>query len=175
MALRQLVLIRHAKSAYPLGVEDHERPLSERGERDAPQIGRWLTECLSLGAGEQARVIVSSARRAQQTWTGLATALEGPWADSVGETDARIYEAAPSTLREVVEERRAHETVVVVGHNPGLLQLISELGLPSPVRSDAIAKFPTSAVAVLVPTMPPGEALRAVGSFEVSSFAIPRG
>lgn len=173
--LHRLVLVRHAKSDYPLGVEDHDRPLSLRGERDAPQIGRWLMESLPLEIGDRSCFVVSSARRAQQTWNSLASVLTGPWAEASVETDPRVYEASPSTLREVVRERSGHDTVVVVGHNPGLLQLISELGAPGAVRSEALAKFPTSAVAVLLPIATPDDALRAVGSFEVSSFAIPRG
>ncbi|MSW11732.1 MAG: histidine phosphatase family protein, partial [Actinobacteria bacterium] len=42
MPSKQLVLIRHAKSAYPVGVDDHERPLNERGVRDATAVGEWL-------------------------------------------------------------------------------------------------------------------------------------
>ena len=40
-AARQLLLLRHAKSAWP-DVDDHERPLARRGRRDAPVAGRWL-------------------------------------------------------------------------------------------------------------------------------------
>lgn len=175
MALHRLVVIRHAKSDYPLGVEDHDRPLSDRGRRDAPEIGRWLASSIRLTAGERVCVAVSSSLRTQQTWELITSTLGDAWAGSAVETDPRIYEASPSTLRQVVQERDWSDTVVVVGHNPGLLQLVTELGRPGEVRSDAIAKFPTSAIAVLELSGPDEQALREVGSFDVSAFACPRG
>lgn len=173
--MRRLILIRHAKSDYPFGVPDHNRPLAERGLRDAPQIGRhlrdepWVTPTSSLS------VVVSSALRAQQTWLAAAAELEA----SVGQvpyvTESRIYEASPSTLRTVVAEHADADTVVVVGHNPGLVQLVAELGCPSDTRSRALEKFPTSAVAVLSSPEGGADVLNAIGTFDVSSFVIPRG
>ena len=60
---RKLVLMRHAKSAWP-DVPDHERPLARRGQRDAPVMGRWLR-----AAGHVPdQVLCSTARRARETW-----------------------------------------------------------------------------------------------------------
>ena len=167
----RLVVIRHAKSDYPMGVSDHDRPLNARGERDAPTIGAWLTE--NVGAPDLATgVAVSTARRAQQTW-GL---LNGVWghASPVIE-ESRIYEASPSTLRMVANQLTEFPTIVLVGHNPGLSLLVSELAAPSPLRSEAQAHFPTSAVAVLETDRPWHEGLAGTGLFELSSFGIPRG
>ncbi len=44
-----LILIRHAKSDYPPGVPDHDRPLNARGLRDAPRIGAWLATARAVG------------------------------------------------------------------------------------------------------------------------------
>ncbi len=63
-----LILVRHAKSDYPPGVMDHERPLNGRGLRDAPRIGAWLATRPQSGAGDVTCVLVSTARRAQLTW-----------------------------------------------------------------------------------------------------------
>src|SRR6266851_4698449 len=60
-AARRLVLLRHAKSAWP-DVADHERPLARRGRRDAPVAGRWLR---AAGRAPD-RVICSTARRARE-------------------------------------------------------------------------------------------------------------
>ena len=73
---RRLVLLRHAKSAWP-DVADHERPLAKRGRRDAPVVGRWLG---ASGYVPDA-VICSTAARARETWdlasAGLAAAAPG--------------------------------------------------------------------------------------------------
>lgn len=167
--MARLVLVRHAKSDYPLGVHDHDRPLNPRGERDAPEIGNWLNG--SLPSSPSLQVIVSSAARAQATWD-LA---QGAFDHGAVETDPRIYEASPAMLRAVIGERAGHGEILVVGHNPGLAMLIAELGAPSPTRSQALAKFPTSAIAVLESSLPWAAALEGIGTFEVTAFAIPRG
>lgn len=173
--MRRLVLIRHAKSDYPFGVSDHDRPLAERGRQDAPHIGLLLRTQPWAPTTSSLRVLVSSALRAQQTWLAAAAELQGtPWAAPFV-TESRIYEASPATLRDVIAEHSDADTVVVVGHNPGLLQLVAELGAPSEVRSCALEKFPTSAVAVLVAGEGEADVVDAVGTYEVSSFAIPRG
>lgn len=141
----RLVLFRHAKSGYPDGVADHDRPLAKRGRRDAPATGRWLAENGYLPDA----VVCSTARRARQTWelaaTGLAEAVPGTAPDV--RLEPRVYEATVLGLlmlvREFPEEQR---TVVVVGHNPGLAELA--LGLAGPPPSPP-PDFPTAAVAVL--------------------------
>ncbi len=173
MPAHRLVLIRHAKSDYPPGVADHERPLNDRGRRDAPEVGRWLAA--NVTPSGTTVVIVSSALRTQQTWAAASPCLSDAW-DSVRiETDDRIYEASPWALREVVRDHPEVETIVLVGHSPGLPQLVAELGRPSPLRAQALAKFPTSCVAVLSTSEAWDDSLQAVGSFDVSSFAILRG
>ena len=172
----RLVLVRHAKSDYPWGVSDHDRPLNDRGRRDAPEIGRWLDGHASWPEDQPTVVVVSTARRAQLTW-GLATTRLSPrWAAVPVEDEARIYEAPASALLDVVGERAAWaSTVVLVGHNPGLCDLTRLLAAPSDLRDTATAKFPTSAVCVLESERPLAEALRHGGGFSVSEFAIPRG
>src|SRR4051794_41904037 len=67
-----LVLLRHAKSAWPEGVPDHERPLAGRGRRDAPEAGRWLRQ-----VGLQFDLVLcSTALRARQTWELAAAELD---------------------------------------------------------------------------------------------------
>lgn len=67
---RKLVLLRHAKSAWP-EVPDHERPLARRGQRDAPVMGRWLRTTGYLPD----QVLCSTARRARDTWQLAQTTL----------------------------------------------------------------------------------------------------
>lgn len=169
MTVARLLLVRHAKSDYPVGVADHDRPLSARGQRDAPEIGHWLSRLLS--PSDSVEVIVSSAARAQATWA-LA---QGTFRPGAVETDPRIYEASPTMLREVIGEHAGDSDILVVGHNPGLAMLVAELGAPGPTRAEALARFPTSAIAVLESSLPWADALEGIGTFEVTAFAIPRG
>lgn len=172
----RLVLVRHAKSDYPWGVDDHDRPLNERGRRDAPAVGRWLAEHVSWPDDVEPVVVVSTARRAQLTW-GLASAELGEhWATVPVIDEARIYEAPVSALRDVVREAgRASRLVVLVGHNPGLAGLVLQLAADDDLRREATEKFPTSAIAVLDAQRPLDEVVDQPGSMRVSAFAVPRG
>ena len=175
-ASSRLVLVRHAKSDYPWGVVDHDRPLNERGRRDAPAVGRWLDEHVTWADDAAPVVLVSTARRAQLTW-GLASAELGERWSSVPVVDeARIYEAPLSALVEVVRAAgRGSRLVVLVGHNPGLAGLVLHLASDDEVRREATEKFPTSAVAVLEAEQSLDAAVDRPGSMRVSAFAVPRG
>lgn len=141
----RVVLLRHAKSGYPDGVADHDRPLAKRGRRDAPVTSRWLAE---KGYIPDA-VVCSTALRARETWelaaAGLAEAAPG--AAPPVRFESRVYEATVLGLlmliREFPEDRR---TVMIVGHNPGLAELAVGLTDPPPPPPSG---FPTAAVAVL--------------------------
>jgi phosphohistidine phosphatase len=143
--LRRLVVLRHAKSARPEGVPDRLRPLADRGRRDAPAAGRALAEsdCLPDLA------VCSTAVRARQTWE-LAS---GQWGTPPPvRYDGRVYAADVPDLLAVVHEVPAEvETLLLVGHNPGLEELVLDLagdGLGDTLEQ-VREKFPTSAIAVL--------------------------
>ncbi|WP_371672947.1 histidine phosphatase family protein [Streptomyces sp. NBC_00289] len=168
--LRRLVVLRHAKSAWPEGVADHERPLAPRGRRDAPAVGRALAEadCLPDLA------LCSTAVRARQTWD-LAAAQ---WATPPPvRHDARLYAADVAELTEVLHGVAAQvETLLLVGHNPGLEELVLELagdGLGDALDRVRV-KFPTSAVAVLAWHGPSWRAL-APGTALLTDLIVARG
>jgi phosphohistidine phosphatase len=144
---RRLVLLRHAKSAWPQ-VADHERPLAGRGRRDAPAVGRWL----GISGYHPDAVMCSTALRARETWAlageALATALPAnqPAAPAV-RFEPRIYEATVLALLMLIREfEPGWQTVLVVGHNPGLAELT--IGLAGPASAQPRA-FPTAFAAVL--------------------------
>src|SRR3954465_2963655 len=113
----RLMLFRHAKSAYPAGVEDHERPLAERGRKAAPAIGRYMADQELVPD----LAVVSTARRAQETWALAAQALgtEVPRRD-----ERRIYEAGPAAILDVTRQTPSRVgTLLLVGHNPGFQEL----------------------------------------------------
>src|SRR5262249_10199777 len=143
---RALVLLRHAKSAWP-DVPDHERPLARRGQRDAPVMGRWLR---ATGYVPDL-VLCSTARRARETWE-LAQAELGA-APQVRFSDG-VYEAAPANLIGLARETASSVRVLlVVGHNPAMEELARALaggeGAAAAALNRMRAKFPTAAIAVL--------------------------
>ena len=143
--LRRLVVLRHAKSAWPNGVPDHERPLAPRGRRDAPAAGHALAEADCLPD----LVLCSTAVRARETWE-LASAQWGT--PPPVRHDPRLYAAdVPELLGAVREVSPEVETLLLIGHNPGLEELVLELAGDSldDALDDVRVKFPTSAIAVL--------------------------
>lgn len=166
--MHRLVLLRHAKSAYPLGVNDHDRPLADRGRRDAPAAGEWIAS----NVGQVDQVLVSSAVRAQQTWS-----LASPAVLVTGRvaTEPAIYEATSEELAAIVGSLPdAATTIMLVGHNPGLEHLAARLavdGDPDALGRMAV-KYPTSGIAVLDAQ---GTWRDLVHGARLSAFAVPRG
>lgn len=143
--LRRLVVLRHAKSAWPVGVPDHERPLAPRGHRDAPAAGWALAETDSLPD----LAVCSTAVRARRTWE-LASAQWGT--PPPVRYDARVYAADVPELLDVVRATPDHvRTLLLVGHNPGLEELVLDLvgDALDDTLDDLRTKFPTSAIAFL--------------------------
>lgn len=134
--MRTLLIMRHAKSSWANAHQaDHDRPLNERGERDAPRMGRWLA---SHDLAPDA-ILCSSATRAHDT--ALAVAAE----TTADEPLVRPALYGGDVDEYVAELRRLDdgvETALLVGHNPTVSQLVAELG-------DVEEAMPTAAVAWL--------------------------
>lgn len=136
MEERTLVLLRHAKSDWTHDVADADRPLAKRGRRQAPEAGRWLAAHLD----RIDLAVVSPATRARSTWELASAELSAPPEVRV---DDRVYAASVGELLEVVRELPERcGTVVLVGHNPGLEELVDAL-------TDTWTPMPTSAIAVV--------------------------
>jgi phosphohistidine phosphatase len=173
------VLLRHAKSAWPDGVPDHDRPLGGRGRRDAPAAGRWLR----LAGCVPDQVVCSTARRARDTWQ-LAYAELG--VRPAVAFEPAVYEASAGSLLDLVRRLPpAAHTVVVIGHDPGLPDLALALAgksrqrarqaaaqAPAAALERMRAKFPTAAIAVLELSGPWSEL--APGRARLASFITPR-
>ncbi|MBN9483290.1 MAG: histidine phosphatase family protein [Bacteroidetes bacterium] len=138
MMQRTLVMIRHAKSSWANPLQsDFERPLNDRGEKDAPMMGEELKKRKLVPD----LIISSTAKRAKQTAKKIAAA--------VGYDEANIrwyeklYHCIPSVFEEVLYEVQDNvKTVYIVAHNPGITEFVNEL-------SDEfyIDNMPTCAVA----------------------------
>ncbi|MYN14782.1 histidine phosphatase family protein [Pusillimonas sp. TS35] len=141
----RLMLLRHAKSDRLEGIADHERPLASRGVRQGEAMGKYmathgLTPDLAL---------VSTARRAQETWALVAPAF-GAAIPRIDEP--RIYDASTADLLHVIHDITAGaHTAILVGHNPGFEQLATTLaGSGQPHAMSRLSReYPTAGLAVL--------------------------
>jgi phosphohistidine phosphatase len=135
--MKTLFLLRHAKAenAAP-GSSDFDRALQERGKRDARALGVFVGE-LNLKFDQ---VLCSNALRARET---AELVLAAAALQSKLYLDERIYEAPPSRLLEVLREiRNDRTTVLVVGHNPGMEELLQLLThRVEPMATCAFAKI----------------------------------
>ncbi len=140
---RYLLLLRHAKSAWDTGADtDFDRPLANRGERDAPVIGKWLKK-----QGLIPDIVSSSpALRAKQTCEAACQQL-GIKQKAIN-WDERIYAASVSELLQVLKGyKKKPTTVMLVGHNPGLEDLLQYLAGDNIQLPPDGKLLPTAAVA----------------------------
>lgn len=141
-----LLLLRHAKSRWDEpALGDHDRDLAPRGEKAARLMGRLLErEGLVPDL-----VLCSTARRAVRTLDLVVAELGA--APAVKQLKS-LYRAAPSRLLDVIQRQDdAVRRLLVVGHNPGLHELVLRLvgSGDAALRAELIAKLPTSALARL--------------------------
>jgi phosphohistidine phosphatase len=133
--MKTLLLLRHAKSSWDdPSLPDFDRPLAERGERDAPRIGRALAERGTIPE----LVISSTAVRAIQTAEKVTS-----HAKYEGELrlDPHIYGAGSAELMKVVRSLPGdYSTIMLVGHNPGFEDLLGRLtGTPQHMSTCNVA------------------------------------
>lgn len=160
--MKTLIVMRHAKSAYPSGVlDDFHRPLNKRGRADASRMAKVLKVC----GPRPDRVVSSSAARAAETARAVCEVL-----GLSGEPltlDDRLYQAAPAVLSQVASETTdAATTQLVLAHNPGMEEWVGEL-------CGANARLPTAALAVVIL---PASRWTEIGSFrgQLQWLLVPR-
>ena len=163
--MRRLILTRHAKSDWSSpAMRDHDRPLNARGRDAAGRIGRWLA-----GAGHVPdRVLSSTATRTRETWDGIAAAL--PAGIEVAFLP-ELYGAAPVTMMRALQGAGG-ETVLMLGHNPGIGALAHALPRHVPDH-DKFTQYPTGATLVLDFDIARWEDLQP-GTGDVLDFVVPR-
>ena len=137
--IRHWIVLRHAHAeAQSSDGTDFARELSERGRGEAERAADALAKMLD---GRVPRILSSPAARAEATAQIVAEKL----GDSVG-FNARIYNATPGDLLDVFNATGPTETVLVVGHNPGIEEVVALL---VDGRSQAHRGMPTSGIAVI--------------------------
>jgi len=165
--VKRLFLLRHAKSAWDdPALRDRDRPLAPRGRKAAKRVARWAKK----HAVSPQLVVCSSAVRAQQTLQRVLPSLGEPevW------VEVTLYAAAAETLlariRALPDEV---DEVMLVGHNPGLMEVLLLLAAPGELRERASVNVPTGALAKLEADVgrwadvAPGEA-------RLTEFVVPR-
>lgn len=120
---RRLTLLRHAKAQVgETGMQDRDRPLNERGERDAPMMGRRLRD---RGA-RPSLILTSPSVRTMQTATLVAREIGYP--REFLQREADLYLASPETILDVVARQDdSFHDILVCGHNPGITDLANGL------------------------------------------------
>ncbi len=136
----ELILIRHAKSSWSdSDLADFERPLNERGERDAPRMGRRLAEL-----GIHFDLMLSSPARRAITTARLIVRETGYPEDDIREVDDFYNADADTLLAEVQRIESSCRCVALVAHNPGiswLYRLLAGESVDMPTCAVAVVRF----------------------------------
>jgi phosphohistidine phosphatase len=121
--MKVLYLIRHAKSSWSdAGLDDFDRPLNERGKRDAPFMAQVMRS-----RGDMPELLLSStAKRAKQTAAAFYEVFSGEDPDL--ELEGRLYLASVGDLLRIINDvEDRYDKIAIIGHNPGISQLVSYL------------------------------------------------
>jgi phosphohistidine phosphatase len=139
--MKRLILTRHAKSSWddPL-TPDHDRPLNDRGKAAAADLGQWL----ATRGYVPDEVLCSDSLRTRKTWSGLAPALPGT---PILELKPALYHAGPDVMLAVLRHA-LRDTVMMIGHNPGIAEFAARIVAQSPLNAD-FARYPTGATTVI--------------------------
>lgn len=142
--MKTLTLLRHAKSGWDdPTLRDVDRPLNDKGRRAARAVGRYMArEAMVFD-----RVLASPAKRVAETLSAVEAAF-GRALDAT--VDKRLYLASPEQIMDLVGGAGdAARHVLVVGHNPGLEELVLDLAASGEARCEVELKFPTASLAQL--------------------------
>lgn len=138
--MKNVLLMRHAKSSWKgASLPDHQRPLNQRGKRDAPRMGKFLQEQgILLDA-----ILCSTAVRARQTAAGL---LKKYTFEGEVQYFDDLYQAGPETIISILNRLPEKvDSAMVIGHNPGMddfLELVCDECGHMPTACVAYIKYP---------------------------------
>ncbi len=119
---RQLLILRHGKSDWNYAVSDFDRPLKKRGKQDAKNLGIWLLQQNQIPD----YIVCSPAKRARKTAEKLSNQIG--FSAQLIEYDQQIYAAELEDLLSVLANCPTDtERIMLVGHNPGLEELLEYL------------------------------------------------
>ncbi len=158
---RTLILMRHAKSSWDdYKLADHDRPLNKRGRRSAKALGEWLAR----KPWQPDQALVSTARRTQETFAGLGLSLTADFTRTLYHADAAEMQ--------LVLETGSGETVLMIGHNPGISLFAQDMAA-APPDHPRFSDFPTGATVVMEFDIQGWDEVER-GTGKVLDFVIPR-
>jgi len=134
--MKTLIVVRHAKSSWnDPDMKDHDRPLNERGKKDAPAMAKRLQK-----SGILVDLFLSStALRARSTAKHFANEFDAGKKQFV--LEEKLYLATPEVMYKVISKLSdQYKAVAIFSHNPGITDFVNTL---SPVRVD---DMPTCAI-----------------------------
>ena len=137
--MKQLLIIRHAKSSWDLSVlNDFDRPLNDRGKKDAPRMAkRLLDKDVPINC-----FVSSTAMRAFTTATYFAEAYKQSSKNIIQFPE--LYDASPAIFYEVIYKISDHfKTIAIFSHNPGITAFVNEL------TTTSVDNMPTCAIFAL--------------------------
>ena len=134
--MKRLILMRHAEAGWHINMDDHERPLSASGIRDAKKIGSWLKEKEYIPD----EVISSTSVRTRETLSCLFLECPQIFEKSLYLADA---EQMKSTLQTLLSE-----TVILLAHNPGITELAHDL-MNHEEKHENFMDFPAASTLVI--------------------------
>ncbi|QFT82787.1 Phosphohistidine phosphatase SixA [Roseovarius sp. THAF27] len=160
--MRRLVLMRHAKSSWgDPGLDDHDRPLNKRGKLSADALGDWLRS-QTIVVDE---ALVSSSARTVETLQRLGIDCDRQVLD-------QLYHAGSGDMLKALKTRATGQTVLMLGHNPGIAWFARDLMLAQPDHT-RFEDYPTGATLVARFDIDDWNALQpGTGRFE--AFVTPR-
>ena len=120
--MKTLVLIRHAKSSWDApGLSDFDRPLNERGKKDAPEMAKRLKEKMDIDL-----FVSSPAKRARKT-AKLFAEEYGTKKDDISLVEDLYAATMPAFQKTVIELNNKYNTVALFSHNPGITEFANSL------------------------------------------------
>ena len=134
--MKRLILMRHAEAGWHINMDDHERPLSASGIRDAKKIGSWLKEKAYMPD----EVISSTSVRTRETLSYLLLDCPQIFERSLYLADA---DQMKSTLQTLLSE-----TVILLAHNPGITELAYDL-INHEEKHENFMDFPAASTVVI--------------------------
>ncbi len=138
---KTLILMRHAKSGWDdPTLDDHDRPLNDRGRRSADAVGVWMADKGYLPN----RVMSSTATRTRETWAHIAPHVPEPAA--VDWIDGLYLASSMRILRHL--QQAEGETVLLLGHNDGIGEAAQLLVRQAPLHPKFL-QYPTAATTVM--------------------------
>ncbi len=164
---KRLHVLRHAKSSWgDAALDDHDRPLNVRGKRAAARIA----DHIRAQAIEPTLVLCSSAQRTRETYERIEHALVN--ADALFEPE--LYHAGQAVLLGRLQGLPAEvDCAMLLGHNPGLQDLVLTVARPGHRRQRVFERFPTGALASLVLAVA-GWSELGPGTADLEDLVVPR-